>query len=94
MYLAESVDNQEPKFAITDTKRYVLVVTVLVQNNAKLLQQWKTGFKKTINWNRYQSEPTLQTRNRYLNYLSHQRFQGANTLFVLSFENDAYRRSY
>ena len=94
MYLAGSVDNQEPKFAITETKRYVLVVTAWTQDNAKLLQQWKTGFKKTIKWNRYQSKPTLQTRNRYLNYLSHQSFKGANALFVLSFENDTYRRSY
>ena len=93
MYLARSVDNQEPKFAITDTKHYVLVVTVGTQDNAKLLQQWKTGFKKPIKWNRYRSKPTLQTRNRYLNYLSHQSFKGANALFALSFEDDTYRRS-
>ena len=47
-----------------------------------------------INWNKYQSEPTLQTRNRYLNYLINPSFQGVNRLFVLSFENDAHRRSY
>ena len=35
------------KFKITDTKRYVPVV-------AKLLQQSKSGIKRTINWNKYQ----------------------------------------
>ena len=58
------------------------------------MQQLKTGFKRTINWNKYQSEPILQTRNRYLNYLIDPSFQGLNRLFVLSFENDAHQRNY
>ena len=41
-------------FAITDTKRYVPIVTLLTEDNAKLLQQLKSGFKRTINWNKYQ----------------------------------------
>ena len=58
------------------------------------MQQLKTGFKRTINWNKYQSEPILQTRNRYLNYLIDPSFQGINRFFVLSFENDAHQRNY
>ena len=42
------------RFAITDTKRYVPVVTLWTQNNAKLLEQLKSVFKRTINWNKYQ----------------------------------------
>ena len=45
----------EGKFAITETKLYVPVVTLSTQDNAKLLQQLKSGFKRTINWNKYQS---------------------------------------
>ena len=45
----------EAKFAITETKLYVPVVTLSTQDNAKLLQQLKSGFKRTINWNKYQS---------------------------------------
>ena len=56
--------NQEPKFAIPDTKLYIPVVTLSAQYNAKLLQQLKTGIKRRINWDKYQSEPTLQTRKR------------------------------
>ena len=85
---------QEPKCTITNAKLYVLVVTLSTQDNEKLLRQLKTDFKRTINWNEYQSEATLQVRNRYLNYLIDPSFQGINRLFVLSFENDAHRRSY
>ena len=41
--------NQEPRFAITDTKLYVLDVTLSARDNAKLLQQLKTGFRRAIN---------------------------------------------
>ena len=43
------------KFAITETKLYVPVETLLTQDNAKLLQGLKPGFKRTINWNKYES---------------------------------------
>ena len=44
-------------FSITDTKIYLSVVTLSTQDNAKILQQLKSDFKRTINWNKYQSEP-------------------------------------
>ena len=44
--------NQETTFAITDTKLYAPVVTLSSQNNAKLSQQLKSGFKRTISWNK------------------------------------------
>ena len=43
------------KFA-TDTNVYVVVVTLLTQDDAKLLEQFKFGFRRTINWNKYQSK--------------------------------------
>ena len=87
-------NDQEPKFVIAGTKLYVQIVTLSAKDNEELLQQLKIGFKRTINWNKYQSEPTLQTQNRYLNYLIDTRFQGVNRPFALSFENDAQRRTY
>ena len=39
----------EGQFTIADTKLHVPVVTLSIQDNAKLLQQLKSGFKKTIN---------------------------------------------
>ena len=57
------------RFAITDTKLYVPVVTLSKQDNAKFLPQLKSGFKRTINWNKYQSNPKTYAQNRYLNHL-------------------------
>ena len=45
----------EGKFAITETKLYVPVVTLSIKDNEKLLEQLKSGFKKTICWNKYES---------------------------------------
>ena len=44
-----TIANQIPTFTITDRKLYVPVVTLPTQDNAKLLQQIKSGLKKTIN---------------------------------------------
>ena len=43
-----------------------------------------------MNCNKYKSEPTVKTKNRYSNQIIDPSFQGANRLFVLPFENDAY----
>ena len=81
------------EFAITETKLYVPVVTLSTQDNTKLLQQLKSGFKRTINWNKYESSIKTFSRNRYLNYLINPGFQWVNRLFVLSFENENDRAS-
>ena len=82
------------KFKITETKLYVPVVTLSTQDNAKLLQQLKSGFKRTINWNKYESNIKTFAQNRYLNHLINPSFQGVNRLFVLSFENENDRTSH
>ena len=91
--VSTNVANQNATFAITDTKLYVLVVTLLTQDNAKLLQQLKSGFKRVINWNKYLSKPELLAQNPNLNHLVEPSFQGVNRLFVLAFENDTQRIS-
>ena len=60
---------QEPTFTITDTKLYVPVVTLSTQDNAKLLEQLKSGFKRTINRNKYEPKVTVQEQNQYLDLL-------------------------
>ena len=48
-----TVANNPPtglKFQIKDTKLYVPVVTLSKENDIKLLEKLKTGFKKTIKW--------------------------------------------
>ena len=54
--VATSKAAQATTFSIIDTKLFVPIVTLSTQDNAKLLQQLKSGFKRTINWNKYQSK--------------------------------------
>ena len=55
------------EFKITDTKLYVPVVSLSKENDIKLLEQLKSGFKKTIKWNKYKSQMTVQPQNNNLN---------------------------
>ena len=55
-------------FAITDTKLYAPVVTLLTQENTKFFQQLKAGFKRLINWNKYLSKPELLAQNPIRNH--------------------------
>ena len=84
---------QIPTFTITETNLYVPVVTLSTQDNAKLLPQLKSGFKRTISWNKYLAKPELLAQNPNLNHLIEPSFQGVNRLFVLAFEDDAQRTS-
>ena len=58
------------------------------KNDIKLLEKLKSGFKKTIKWNKYRSQMTIQPQNNNLNYLIDPTFTNVNRLFVLSFARD------
>ena len=73
---------------------HVPVVTLSTGNDNKLLEQLRTGFKRTIKWNKYRSEMTNQTKNNNLNYLIDPTFTKVNRLFVLSFENEYDETSF
>ena len=73
---------------------YGNITKLLILYNSKVHQQLKSGFKRTINWNKYKSKITTFVRNRYLNHLINPSFQGVNRLFVLSFENENDRTSH
>ena len=83
-----NVAEQVPTIAMTETNLYVPVVTLSTQDNAKLLAQLKSGFKRTISWNEYLSKPELLAQNENLNPLIEPSFQGVNRLFALAFEHD------
>ena len=40
-------------FQTTVTKLYVLVVTLSTENDKIVLEQLRTGYKRTIKWNKY-----------------------------------------
>ena len=92
--MATALANQNATFSITDTKLYVAVATLSTQDDTKLREQLKSGFKRTINWNKYQSKVSTERTNQCLDYLIDPSFQGVNRLFVLSFEDNAHQTSY
>ena len=51
-------------FQITEAKLYVPVVTLSTENDKKLLGQLRTGFRRTIKWDKYRLEMTNQTKNK------------------------------
>ena len=69
-------------FQIKDTKFYVPVVTLSTEDGDKFLEQLKSGFKRTIKW------------NKYLNYLIDPTLNKVSRLFVLSSENEEDRTSF
>ena len=71
------------EFQTADTKLYVPVVTVSKENDTKLLEQLKSGFKRTVKWNKCGSKMTVQSNNNNLNDLIDPAFTKANRLFVL-----------
>ena len=56
--------DQDTAFSITDTKIYIPVVTLSTQDNAKLLDQLKSGFKRTINWNKYHTKVSTEDKTK------------------------------
>ena len=70
------------------------VVTLSTKDDNNFLEQLKSGFKRTIKWNKYRSEMTNQTKTNYLNYLIDPTFTKINRLFVLSFKNEEDRTSF
>ena len=67
-------------FSRTEAKLYVPVITLSTQDNAKLLEKLKSGFKRTINWKKYQPNVSTERINQYLDFLIDSSFQGLNTL--------------
>ena len=96
--IVHKIDNPEnATFKITDTKLYVPVITLSKENEIKLLENLKSGFKRTIKWKKYRSQMSAQSNNNNLNYLTDPTFSNVNRLFVLSFqriEEDDIKKDY
>ena len=74
------VDNQVRTFVTAEARRHVSDVTLSTRDNAKLLQQLKSGFKRTINWNKYQSKVVVYK----LGVLAHFALSGIFGLEIIS----------
>ena len=66
-----------------------MAVTISAEDISKLLQQLKSGFERTINWNKYQSKVSIKTQNPYLtfqisNCLDWSKFSGSKQIFCFA----------
>ena len=74
------------KFAITDTKLHVPIVTLSTKDCANLAKQLNDGFERSVYWNSYETKPAKvieQGKNIY--ELLNTSFQGVKKLFGLAY---------
>ena len=74
------------KFAITDAKLHVPIVTLSTKDSASLTKQLNEGFKRSLYWNSYETRPAKvieQGKNIY--ELLNASLQGVKRLFVLAY---------
>ena len=76
MMIVLFMQNWRTKFKTTDTNLYVVVITLPIEDNAKLLEQLKSDLKRTINWNKYRTKISTEGVNQYLDFLIDLSFQG------------------
>ena len=75
-------------FTITDAKLYVPVVTLSIEDNAKLTKLLSEGFKISVYWNKYKVIPNkIYNRNNYIRELLDSSYQGVKRLFILVYDN-------
>ena len=81
----------ETALKVTNTKLYVLLVTLSTEDNVKPTKQLNEGFKRPAYWNEYQTkiESKEEEDNLTIFYLGFS-FQGVKILFVLAFDNIDY----
>ena len=72
-------------FAITDTKFYVPVVTLKIEDNAELPKLLSEGFKRSLYWNKYQAILKDHAENENIRERLDASFQGVNKLLVLPY---------
>ena len=72
-------------FAITDTKLYVPVVTLKIEDNAKLSELLSDGFKRSVYWNKYKAIFKDHAENSNIRERLDVSFQGVNELFLLAY---------
>ena len=82
-------------FKITDAKLYVPIVTLSIEDNAKLSKLLSEGFKRPIYWNEYKVTPNkiieidVVNEEKYIRELLDSSCQGVKRLFVLAYDNTA-----
>ena len=80
-------------FTITDAKRYVPIVTLSAEDNAKLSNLLGDGFKRLVYWNKCKVilnkivEIAANNEEKYIKVLLDSSYQGVKRLFLLAYNN-------
>ena len=75
-------------FTITDVKLYVPIVTLSIDDNAKLSKLLSEGFKRPVYWNKYKIIPNkTYNENDYIRELLDASYQGVKKLFALAYKD-------
>ena len=75
-------------FIITNAEPYVPVVTLSIEDNAKLSKLSSEGFKRPVYWNKYKIIPNKTcNKNDYIRELLEASYQGVKRLFVLTYRD-------
>ena len=91
--LTTAANANKATFKITDAKLYVPIVTLSVEDNAKLSKLLGEGFKRSIYWNNYKVinngvvEIADNNEEKYIIELLDSRYQGVKRLSVLAYYN-------
>ena len=89
--LTTAANANKAVFKITDAKRYVPIVTLSAEDNAKLSELLSNGFKRTVCWNEYRAidnkivEIAANNEEKGIRELFDCSCQGVKTLFVLAY---------
>ena len=80
-----SIARGSAKFAITDSKLHVPIVTWSTKDSANLTKQLNEGFKRPVHWNSYETKPAkVIERGKNIYELLNASFQGVKRLFVFA----------
>ena len=75
-------------FTITVAKLYIPVVTLSIEDNAKLTKLLSDEFKRSVYWNKYKIIPNkIYNANDYIRELLDASYQGVKRLFILAYDN-------
>ena len=75
-------------FTVTDARLYVSIVTLSIEDNAKLSKLLSEGFKRPVYWNKYKVIPNkTYNKNDYIRELLDVSCQGVKRLFVLIYRD-------
>ena len=91
--LTTSANANKAIFEITDAKLYVPIITLSIEDNAKLSKLLGEGFKRSIYWNKYKVidnrvvEIADNNEEKYIRELLDSSYQGVKRLFVLAYDN-------